>query len=290
MFLRLLLVEESKLLKRWLLWILIAIMVGMVFLSIVVPFVLVYREARAVQGPLPPEILDNLRENLPVKAIERAMRMNQLGFGGVLLMIFTGTVVAQEYSWRSLHLWLSRGLSRGTVYLAKAVALLGPIMLMALVPVIFGGLFSLGMSQVMKDLIGDMSVPTVNMANLLMSILREVFTLSYCVTLAYFLTIWSRSQVMAVAGSVLIELMVDSLGYSVLSSINTGIRKLGGYIPQGLWRSIHLVSRVGTELPEIPHAEGILLETNTAALLLLSYTVVLLLGAALIFRRQELSG
>ena len=45
------------------------------------------------------------------------------GFGPLFLIILVGAVTAQEYTWRTLHISLSRGISRPVLVMAKLTAL-----------------------------------------------------------------------------------------------------------------------------------------------------------------------
>src|SRR5665648_38448 len=49
--------------------------------------------------------------------------------GHVLAVVLAGAIMANEYNWRSLHLWLSQGVSRTTLLWTKFVSLIVPVAL-----------------------------------------------------------------------------------------------------------------------------------------------------------------
>src|SRR3989304_6247614 len=127
-----------KMLKRRMFWIELGILaVVIIFFYSIIYATLQTSNEQMMQGEARQEVMNII--TWP-GAIANALSFgggNSLG--GLLVIVLIGAATAQEYTWRTMHLWLSRGIPRPVLLGAKFVALLVPIFLFVITPLIIGG-------------------------------------------------------------------------------------------------------------------------------------------------------
>lgn len=203
MFARILAIENTKILRRWMLWIEMGIMAGLV----VFIFGLMYVLGKTRQEA---ELID-MAKGMIAWPGSLMTAMNMAGgkqLGGLLLLVLVGAMTAQEYTWRTMHLWLSRGVSRAAVLGAKFVAIFLPAALIVLAPVVIGGLVSIPISL---DLNGSLKLNEINGLQFLLSLGRVVYTMMPYAALAFMLAIITRSTAVAIGGSLAYALIIENV-------------------------------------------------------------------------------
>ena len=163
--------------------------------------------------------------------------MNALSFGGgnslggLLVIVLIGAVTAQEYTWRTMHLWLSRGIPRPVLMGAKFVAILLPIFLFVVTPLLVGG----GLTAIFTLQI-DKSLPfgQINWWHLAMSVLRTAYTLLPYATLTFMLAIVTRSTAAAIGIGLAYTLLVESIASTVFPLLGGILAKIVVYLPGSL--------------------------------------------------------
>src|SRR5574341_1713770 len=141
--------------------------------------------------------------------------------GSLLLIILVGAVVGQEYTWRTLHLWLSHGTPRAALLIAKFAALLVPIALIVLTPVLVGGALTAYFTVALN---GALDLASVDFGEVGLRILGTAYTLLPYAALAFLLAVVTRSTVAAIGGSVAYSLLIEGVARG---------RSAAGVIPQG---------------------------------------------------------
>ncbi len=206
------------------------------------------------------------------------------GFGGMLVIILAGAVTAQEYSWRTLQLWLSRGAGRGTLLGAKFAALLLPIALFVLVPVVIvAPLTALFTVQIR----GSLDAGTVNFGLVLLAMLRAGYTLLPYAALAFMLAVVTRSTVAAIGAGLGYSLLVEGMLLQIMTLFSGVAGELWKYLPAGLVNGLLAANSTGEALGKSALQP---LDPVASAIGLGVYTLAFLGIALVAFRRQDLTG
>ncbi|MCI0395897.1 MAG: ABC transporter permease [Chloroflexi bacterium] len=287
MFWQMVTVEYSKITKRAILWIELALLA----LAVLLLHGLLYATLRlSPSEEMPPEAVAQIEETLTWPAGLAGAMSFAAGpnLGGLIIIILVGAVVAQEYGWRTIQLWLGRGVSRPLFLLAKFVALLLPALLIVLTPLLVGGLITAFFSQQMN---GAIPFDQVNWGQLGFSVLRVTYTLLPYAALTFFLAIASRSTVVAVGGGLGYALLLEGILVQLLAFAGGAWARIGYYLPAGLARGLLATNSglvVQVEGASAPAAQY--LEPGPAALGIALYALAFLGLSILVFRRQDLGG
>jgi ABC-type transport system involved in multi-copper enzyme maturation permease subunit len=290
MFLNILSIENTKILKRRMLW----IELGILATLLIVLYGIVYAamQANTSQQEVPAEARTVLREII----IWPGALLNALSFaggnnlGGLLLIVLVGTVTAQEYTWRTMHLWLSRGIPRSTLLGAKFTSLLLPALLIVVTPLVFGGgitaIFSLAMD-------GNLHLDQLNFGNLLLSAVRTTYTLLPYAALTFLLAIVTRSTAAAIGIGLAYSLLVEGVASQIFILIGGIFRDLIVYLPGSLAEGLlklnqsamsgHVV--IGSQ--EVPTIKYLAPVPSVIGIAL--WTLFFLVLAVWAFRRQDLT-
>jgi len=209
------------------------------------------------------------------------------GLGGLLIVILIGTLTAQEYGWRTMQLWLSNGISRPVLLLAKFAIVLLPALLFVLAPFVTGALTTAVFTQ---NLQGSLPFAEVDWWQAALSILRTAYTLLPYAALTFLLAVASRSTVVAVGGGLAYTLLIEGVLMQLLGLVGGTWAKIGQYLPAGLSNSLASLNRVSAQASTglVTQADGLSMETAVIGIAL--YTLLFVGLAVLAFRRQDLSG
>jgi len=286
MFWQLVTIEETKLRKRAMLWVELGLMTLAVLAANIALFAALQAgdlpENAGAQGGMSLEAFLTWPQGL-IGALNMAAGSN---LGGILLIVLVGAVTAQAYSWRTLPLWLGRGVPRHALLAARFAVFLLPILLLTLTPLLVGGAITALFSQ---QLLGHIPFDQVNWGEVGLALVRTAYTLLPYAALTFFLAVLSRSTATAVAGGVAYSLLGEGIAVQLLNLVGGIWAKIGQYLPAGLAQSLlglnaQMVSVGNTDLAAPP-----LLEPGTAAWLIALYTLIFFTAALLSFRRQDLN-
>lgn len=197
--------------------------------------------------------------------------------GHMLVVVLAGSLMAHEYSRRSLHLWLSRGVSRPTFLWTKFVSLLAPIALFMLVTVAVTAPIAAGFTYAEHGTVGPLSA---ELGGLVWTTVLGTYALIPYAALALFLAVVGRSMLVAVGGSLAFTLVAETLLAQLLNLFGGRAVDAIAYLPSGLAASVVGLDSGSLYTP---------VEPGTAAVLIAGYTLVFLVAATLVFRRQDLS-
>src|SRR5690606_11908640 len=101
--------ENTKNMKRQMLWIELGLLALLIVLIHSVLFAVLQMNLGG-EAVSPAEQLEMQRSlTWPEGIISSLQLASGNVIGGLLLIVLVGTVTAQEYNWRTMHLWLSRG-------------------------------------------------------------------------------------------------------------------------------------------------------------------------------------
>jgi ABC-type transport system involved in multi-copper enzyme maturation permease subunit len=279
--------ENTKNLRRKMLWVELGILVGLLFL---------------IQGLLYATLNLNLGQQT-VSSQERAQMMQSItwpgslmtalelvagsALGGMLLVVMAAAVTAQEYTWRTFHLWLSRGVPRSKLLLAKFTALLLPAFLI----VTTGVLSVAGVTAIVTlQESGLLPLESIHYGQLFLSLVRTTYSLLPYAALAFLLAVATRSTVVSVAAGLAYPLVAEGLLIQLLNLAGGNLSRLAYYLPASLASSLTSLNQslikgvtdpaqaIPTGLAPLPAAIGIAVWT------------VLLVGLSIwLFRRQDLA-
>jgi len=235
MFWQMSIVEHSKLFKRAVLWVELSLLA----LAVIVINVIIYVIAQSLGDSenLRIEGASSIFEFLTWPgALLQGLRFSAgPNVGGMLAIILAGAMFGQEYTWRTLSLWLSRGVSRPVLLAAKLLALVLPLFLIVMTPLLVGGALTAFFSH---HLTGHIAYDQVNWAQLGLGILRTVFTLLPYLSLALLLAIASRSTMVVIGVGLAYSLLVESIAGQLLGLVGGTWARIGQYLPAGLANSL----------------------------------------------------
>lgn len=276
-------VEQRKLTHRKILWIELAVAaVTAVFIPLMIYLASQSTSSNVVittDGPVEDMIAWPLALRLGIDLLSGG------GLGGLLIVILMGTLTAQEYGWRTMQLWLSNGIARPVLMLAKFTAVLLPALLFVLAAFVTGAITT---GLITQGLQGSLPFADVAWGQALLSVLRTAYTLLPYAALTFLLAVVSRSTVVAVGGGLAFTLLIEGVLMQLLSFVGGTWATIAQYLPAGLSSSLAALNRVTAVANPTAAADG--LSAGTAALGIALYTILFVGVAVFVFQRQDLGG
>ncbi len=286
MFWNILIIEQTKLLKRAMLW----IELGLLALLVIVFHLLLYVVVRS--GPAKGQMAEARAQmqqmvTWPTGILAALNFSSGNSLGSLLLIVLVGTVVGQEYTWRTLHLWLSHGTPRAALLTAKFAALLVPIALIVLTPVLVGGALTAYFTVALN---GALDLARVDFGEVGLRILCTAYTLLPYAGLAFLLAVVTRSTVAAIGGSVAYSLLIEGVAMQILQFVGGAAAKITIYLPAGL--AAGLMGGPGGQVTVNGRTAAPLayLDPGPAALGIALYVLIFVGMALWAFRKQDLTG
>jgi ABC-type transport system involved in multi-copper enzyme maturation permease subunit len=284
MFWQVLSIEGTKINRRgmfWVLFVLIAILV------LIIQVVLISTYEKGLSGvAIPEDERLSIKEAItwPGGLVHVLTYIGGSAFGGLFFVILVGAVTAQEYTWRTMHLWLSRGVSRSLLMVAKFTALLLPAMLLVLAAFLIGGSITALTSIRVDD---ALHLYQVNFMQLALSILRTAYTLLPYGALTFFLAVVSRSTVVAISSGVSYVLLLESLLLQLFRLIGGSMEKVVPYLPNRLAEGLMSANQLTVNTRSILSTGSV--SPWTAVIGIASWTLLFLGLSMWVFQRQDLS-
>jgi|GEM_PF-666370 len=279
--------ENTKNLHRSMLWIELGILV--VVLSLIQGLLYATLNLNLGQQTVPTQERTQMMQTItwPGSLVTALELVAGSALGGMLLVVLVAAVTAQEYNWRTFHLWLSHGVPRSKLLLAKFAALLLPAFLI----VTTGVVSAAGVTALITlQQSGSLPLGTIHYGQLLLSLVRTTYSLSPYAALAFLLAVATRSTVVSVAGGLAYPLVAEGLLIQLLDMAGGNFSRLAYYLPASLAGNLTSLNQFlikGTAAPArtasaslapLPAAAGIALWT------------VLLVGLSIwLFQRQDLA-
>ncbi|MBN1430743.1 MAG: hypothetical protein JXB07_20405 [Anaerolineae bacterium] len=287
-------IEITKLVKRKLLWVELAIL-AILMMGIYILLYIVYLGMANL-----PETSQESMEAMKTFLLWPGALPIVLTLGGnnqttgLLSVVLIGALVGQEYTWRTLSLWVSHGVARPLVPAVKYIISCLATLLIIVVALLIGGLLTAFMTY---QITGELALSQVDALQLVVSVLRTTATLLPYTALALMIGVVTRSTVAAIAGSLIYSMIIESL-FTQLAILFGGLpaqiaRYLPGMLSQSLLNLNQHIARTpsSTLYDETMDAlvSSLLLEPNLAAIIIALYVLILVGIAIWQFRRQDLT-
>lgn len=271
--------ENTKLYRRGFLWIemgVIALIV--VFINITLAFAVNNPNVK-MQGTNMPPLAEMI--TWPTAANNGGLAGNIIAagaLGGLLVSMLAAFVAAQEYAWRTLHLSVSRGISRGALILNKFAALLPSVALL----VAFTWVVNLAITAAITLIrTGSLPFAALMWDKILLSALLTTLSLLPYLALAFLLAVLTRSTIAAAGIVVGFTFLGEPLLSQVFSLLGGWLTTLASWLPSGLNAAMFTLLR-GQPVAGIMPAWQ-------AMLGLALYVIVFIAAAVAAFRRQDLT-
>lgn len=208
------------------------------------------------------------------------------GYAAYLLAVVVGVVTAQEYSWRTMQLWLSHGIPRPMLLLAKFVLALAAVMLTTLAFLLAGGLISIVLTFQPH---GATNGSTLDLAALVLSYLRTCYGMLPYVALTFLLVVISRSAAVAITGLILFMLAIELPLTGLLPLLGKGFARVAQFLPAGLAQAMNEQNYSVAHLPVTTLVSAGHPSQALAAVCIAAYTLVLGGISLWLFQRQNLT-
>ncbi len=157
------------------------------------------------------------------------------GLGGLMLVILVGAVTAQEYSWRTAHLSLSRGLPRPAFLLGEYTALVVAGLLLVLTALLVATPLTAWFTY---QLTGGLNLAELNVAELGLSVVRTALSLLPFAGLTFLMAVLSRSTAAAIAVGLIYTLLLENIVVQLLGLAGSVWAGIGRLLPGSLTASL----------------------------------------------------
>jgi len=208
------------------------------------------------------------------------------GYGAYLLAVVVGVVTAQEYSWRTMQLWLSHGISRSQLFFAKYVLALVTTLVVGLVFLLVGGVTAIIFSY---QIHGSIDSSHFDMIQLFLSYLRTCYGILPYVGLTFLLVVLTRSAAVAITGSIVFMLAVELPLTGLLPLLGVGYARIAQYLPAGLAQAMNDQNYSAAHLTTTTLISAGHPSPPIAAICIAIYALVLFGITLWVFQRQNLT-
>ncbi len=265
--------EQTKIFRRRILWVEMGILMAAALFILAVSYTVVSKPEQVSDITWPGALPLLLRQFT--------------NMAGLFVVILVASVVAQEYAWRTLHLLLSRGIPRLVLLLAKFSAVILPVLLIVVAPLLVGipvtGLFTLWLR-------GGLDGVQLDPGGFSLAVLAAVYVLLPYAAGAFALAILSRSTVTAIGAGVAFAL-VENVGLQLLHEAGGMAVQVAQFFPAMLMGGVLR----GLTPPAASQAATtvqppVYLDPVPAAAVVALYTALFLAVAGHSFMRQDLTG
>jgi ABC-type transport system involved in multi-copper enzyme maturation permease subunit len=279
--------ELTKVFRRRMTWVLVSILA----LLVAGMYLAIYAVAQAALSDpgVSPGTVEDLQGILcwPQALSDLLGLTGGAGLGGLMLVVLAGAMTAQEYSWRTTHLWLSRGLPRSAFLLAKYATLMVAALLVVLTTVLVATPLTAWFT---RQLTGSLSLADLNLAEMGLGILRTALTILPYIGLTFLVAILTRSTAAAIAAGLVYVLVVENLVVQLLGLAGGIWAEIARFAPGSLAAAL---MQTNERLIEIDLGSGVNagLPGPWAAAGGIALYAAAFLGLSLwAFRRQNLTG
>lgn len=201
--------------------------------------------------------------------------------GSVLAVVVAAVLWADEYRWRTLHLWLSRGISRRRLVAVKALAMVVPFFLIVAVSALVGGLACAGLTLA----VGEPLDGAIRPGQVGVSVVRATMAMLPLAGVTLVMGVLTRSTAGALGAGLGYAALVEKLIAAALTLV--GLEQLPLYLPAALSSTLAGYNRLvvaGAAVPALPVSAG------AAFAGCLVWFVALVLVAGQVLRKQDLVG
>ncbi len=281
-------IEKTKLFKRLMFWVEMGLLCGLFLLYYVGGVVASSHPGVPISSSTSPSL--TLLVTWPRSLIEILTLVSGNNLGGIGLMVLVAVVVAQEYQWNTISLWLSRGTPRPLLLAARLGALLLAALLLIVGPLIVGGTATAILTLLIQ---GKLDLNVVNYGQLALGVTRSMIIALPYLTFTFMMATLTRSVAGGMGAG--IGFLFVTEGVLPLLLLSVGADKAVMYLPGMLAKSLLQLNAAiaNTSLaailtPEAGQASA-LADPTVAAIGLVLYAVIFLGIAFYQFQRQDLS-
>jgi ABC-type transport system involved in multi-copper enzyme maturation permease subunit len=286
MFGNLIQIEQTKLFKRIIFWVELAILCGLLLFIYGVLF------AQHLTPDAPAEIASAIEAMLtwPGALISILSIVSGNSLGGILVIVLAGVIVAQEYQWNTVALWLSRGAPRPLLLAARCAVLFLGAVLIVVVPLLFGGIITAVLTAVIN---GSLDLSVVNYGQLALGAIRALIAALPYFAFTIMMAVITRSVAGGIGTGIGFTFVLDGILAQILQAL--GAEKVTAFFPGNLGASLMQLNAAIANLPssvqngDAGQASSMLLDPTAALMVIGLYTVVFLGFAFYWFQRQDLS-
>jgi ABC-type transport system involved in multi-copper enzyme maturation permease subunit len=295
MFFNLYAAERIKIFKRALIWVSLGLLLALILfdMSFTYHFATTPIEQPEGEMGIPLEIQERAKEEALRQSSWPWSFMVILGhilqMGWLVVFVIVGSVVAQEYTWRSLHLWLGHGVPRPLAILVKFSVVVFILLIVVLTPVLVGGPLSAFFTF---QLNGALDLTTVDYVRLILGVVSSVCSLLPYAALAYLLAVLSKSTFVPIGGGVAFFILENVLASKDLP--------LTQYLPCSLVNALSSIyasiAKIQLEPSLNPNLSSAfinppidMLSPEWAFLGIILWTIMFLGFAIWVFQRQDLT-
>lgn len=201
---------------------------------------------------------------------------------GLLIIPLVGALVAQEYTWRTVHLWLSRGVSRTHYLLAKLFTVLTALLVFIVTPLVLSIPF---VFYTVPEAGGSVSMTPTEFQQLLMNALQGVYVLLPYVVLTLLLAVATQSTVAAIGTAIGVSVIGEPL-LNMAGMFSAQMRAIVAYLPRNL---AQVLMSANAEMAQQAGMGAQRPSPTMAAGALAAWILVFLVGALWQFRRQDIA-
>ncbi len=239
--LRLLRSELYRLVRRWMPWIMLGLIVVIAFVFYFLIWVSVNAQLQAVKNgtlPVPAGGTTQLEQTLRQIAPDRVAQFGVsvvAGLGSVMLIVFAASHVGTEFGWGTFRTLLAHGASRSGFLVSKAVSLV----LYAVVFMIVGSIAAIAASYTVSAVAGISPGSGVDFAEVARVAIKSGYTFLPYMALALAIAVWSKSAGAGIATG-LVVYFAESIVAGILVSLNKDYAQIVNW---GLSRNASALTR-----------------------------------------------
>ncbi|WP_017302781.1 ABC transporter permease subunit [Spirulina subsalsa] len=273
-------IEVQKLLKRRLFLILLGLILGLELL-------LFFGGALLFNVLGDPPLQEMLKASLTFPSglsLGLALSSN---LGGLFLLILGADVVNSEYQWRTVHLYLSQGISRLMLVSIRLLALIVPALLFVFAPLLLAVVSTLILTPLLG---GSFDLAAIQWGSFWVNVARTVLYLVPFSTLAFMLGVLTRSMAVTIILCLLYVFITEPVLKSMGDFFGQNLGAITPYLPFQLTNA--LLSQGGEGVTMAPDGSIIpvmALDPNIAGFGVLVWIGVFWLISLVVLLRQDLT-
>lgn len=271
--LRLLRSELYRLVRRWMPWIMLGVIVVAAFAIYFLIWASTQAQIQAIRsGQIrlqPGQTIEQLQETLLIVTPQRVQDFGigiVSGFGSVMLIVFAAGHVGSEFGWGTFRTLLAHGASRSGFLVSKAVSLL----LYAIVFMIVGTAAAIGGSYAVSSVAGFSVGSGVDLAEVTRVAAKSAYTFLPYMALALTVAVWSKSAGAGIAAGLVVYL-AEGLVTTLLVSLNKDYAQIVNW---GLSRNASALTRTTSGPATQDPTASSLPDPTQAAIVLAVYCVI----------------
>ena len=281
-------IEQTKMLKRLLFWVEMGLLCGVVLLYYVGGVVSSLQPGVPIRTSVSPSLVPFV--TWPRSLIDMLTLIAGNNLGGIALVVLVAAVVAQEYQWNTISLWLSRGTPRLLLLMARCAALFLAVFFLILVPLTVCGAVTASLTMLIN---GELDLNVVNYGQLTLAVARTLIIALPYFAFTFMMATLTRSVAGGMGAGFGFTFVTEGVLPPLLQTVGAG--KAALCLPGMLSRSLlQLNSAIAnTSLAAFHTPDGgqasVLADPNGAAVGLALYALVFLGIAFYRFQWQDLS-